>query len=607
MKLEGRKNKFLENCLLIHGNKYNYSKVDYKTNKNNVIIICSEHGEFEQSPDKHINRKQGCPKCAGVKLKTLEEFINKSKLIHGDKYDYSKVNYINNISKVIIICPIHGEFEQQPKSHLHGSGCPKCVGKNKSMSDIINEFKLIHGDKYDYSKVNYINPIEKLIIICIEHGEFLQTYNTHKNGHGCPMCFGNNKSNKIDFINKANKIHNEKYHYNNVEYINNYTKVNISCPTHGEFKQSPDRHLQGSGCPKCKGLKISKFKTKTPEEFICEAKLIHNNKYNYSLVNYIGCKEYITIICPEHGEFNQWPDSHLQGCGCPKCGIKYNISESQLKYFIKSLNIEFIENSRDIIKPLELDIFIPDKNIAIEFNGLYWHSELFKDNNYHLNKTNECNKKNIKLIHIFEDEWVYKKDIVKSRLKNILGLTENKIYGRKCIIKEVNIKDSSVFLNNNHIQGSVKSSINIGLYYNNELVSLMCFNKPRLGIGSSYDGYELSRFCNKLNTNVIGGASKLLKYFENNYQPKEIKSYADLRWSDGGLYNTLGFELSHTNKSNYWYIVNNKREYRFNYRKSILEKQGFDVSNKTEHQIMLDRKIYRVYDCGTISYKKTTT
>jgi hypothetical protein len=153
------------------------------------------------------------------------------------------------------------------------------------------------------------------------------------------------------------------------------------------------------------------------------------------------------------------------------------------------------------------------------------------------------------------------------------------------------------------LQGSTNSSIKLGLYYDDELVSVMLFNKPRLGIGVDYDGYELTRFCNKLNTNVIGGADKLLKYFIKTYQPKQIISYADRRWSHGELYQKLGFEETHINKPNYWYIIGKIRKHRFGFRKDFLKKQGFDTKNKTEHEIMLERKIYRIYDCGTITYK----
>lgn len=251
-----------------------------------------------------------------------------------------------------------------------------------------------------------------------------------------------------------------------------------------------------------------------------------------------------------------------------------------------------------------LDIFIPELKVGFEMNGMYWHSEFFKYTNYHLDKTLGCNEKGVRLIHIFEDEWIFNNEITKSRIKNILGLTTNKIYARKTTLKEIDSTESNAFLVANHLQGKVNASVRLGLFYENELVSVMLFNKPRLGIGGKYDGYELSRFASKLNTNVIGGANKLLKYFEKTYEPKQIISYADIRWSDGDLYRKLGFVETHRNPPNYSYTLNQKRKHRFGFRKSILEKEGFDTKNKTEHQIMLDRKIYRIYDCGTISFKK---
>ena len=589
---------------LTHGNKYDYSLVDYSTTKTKVKIICPKHGEFEQTPEKHIGRKQGCPNCSLTKKLTHEEFIVKSKSIHGDKYNYSLCDYKNANSNVTIICPEHGEFKQLAKLHMSGSNCPMCYGRNKNNTDVINDLIKIHGDKYNYSLVDYKSEKNLIKIICKEHGVFKQTYNTHKKGHGCPKCVGRNKTNE-EFINEAKKIHDNRYDYSLVNYKLSTNKFKIICNLHGEFEQTPNNHLNGNGCPKCKGLIISDKKTKTTDEFINEAKIIHGDKYDYSLVNYIGCKNYIEIKCNEHGVFEQWPDSHLQGNGCPKCGLSYDKSENEVKEFIKSVNPNIIENSRKIISPLELDIYIPSHKLAIEYNGLYWHSELHKPSNYHLNKTELCEKQGIQLIHIFEDEWLIKKDIVKSRLINILGLTPNKIYGRKTKIRKISSKDSKEFLDNNHIQGSTNSSIKLGLYYNDELVSVMVFNKPRLGIGNYYDGYELTRFCNKLNTNVIGGADKLLKYFIKTYNPKQIISYADRRWSQGDLYTKLGFQETHMNKPNYWYIINNNRKHRFGFRKHILKKQGFDVENKTEHEIMLDRKIYRMYDCGTITYKKT--
>ena len=344
-------------------------------------------------------------------------------------------------------------------------------------------------------------------------------------------------------------------------------------------------------------------KRNTKEAFIKKAQNIHKNNYNYSKVNYVRHDEDVIIICPKHGEFKQRPDTHLHGGGCSKCTVLISKQETELVSFIESLGVNFETSNREILNGKEIDIYIPSHNIAIEYNGLYWHSEKFIDKNYHLDKTQMCEDKGIQLTHIFEDEWLNKSHIVKSMLRNKLGLSKNKIYGRKTEIKVVKTKDKGLFLDNNHIQGRVGSTVNLGLYYEDELVSIMTFNKPRLGIGSSFDGYELSRFCNKLDTNVLGGASKLLKHFIKTHQPKEIRSYADRVISNGSLYETLGFELSHVNKPNYWYVIGGWRKHRFNFRKELLKKQGFDTENKTEHQIMLERNIYRIYGCGTLSYR----
>ncbi len=537
-----------------------------------------------------------------MKKKTSQEFITEAKEIHGDKYDYTLVDYINNMKKVKIICKIHGVFEQAPSKHLLGQSCPECSRKNlsdtqrKSSLSFISEAKEIHGDKYDYTLVDYINYKNKVKIICPTHGIFEQSPSNHLSGKGCLYCGGTSGMDKTLFILKAKEIHGDKYDYTNVDYVNSHTKVKIICPTHGIFEQSPNNHLsKKQGCYKCLN------KIHDNDSFIRVSSLIHNNKYDYSLVQYNGITKKVKIICDIHGQFNQRCDSHKNGFGCPSCGNSISNDEKDVAYFIESLGIKIEENNRTILNGKELDIYIPSHNLAIEYNGLYWHSEEYVSSDYHLNKTIECENKGVKLIHIFEDEWIHKQDIVKSRLSNILGLTSNKIYGRKTEIREVSPKDSKLFLDKNHIQGNVNSSIKLGLYYNDELVSLMTIGKGRIMMGGDSNQYELLRFCNKLNTTVIGGADKLLKYFINTYNPKEIISYADRRWSQGDLYKKLGFNFIHDSKSNYFYIINKKREYRFKYRKDVLVKEGFDPS-KSEHQIMLDRGLYRIYDCGNKKY-----
>jgi len=541
-----------------------------------------------------------------MKKKTSKEFILSAKKIHGDRYDYSLVEYFKNDSMIKIICPIHGVFEQTPSKHVNAKqNCPKCsttILHNKQRKNIdvfISDAKKVHGDVYDYSIVNYINSKTKIKIICREHGIFEQIPSNHLNGRGCLYCGGTSKMDTNMFILKAKEIHDNKYDYSLVKYDTSHDKIKIICPEHGVFEQTPNNHIsKQQGCFKC----LEKiYDTKTFNTF---CSFVHNNKYDYSFVDYNKITDKVKIICPIHGEFEQRCDSHRNGNGCAKCsnnGVSNN--EKEVTNFIKSLNIDMIENNKSILNGKELDIYIPSKKIAVEFNGLYWHSEEYLNNDYHLNKTNECEQLGIQLVHIFEDEWVHKQDIVKSRIRNILGMTNYKIYGRKTEIKEVSSKETKIFLNKNHLQGNVNSKIKLGLYYNDELVSIMTFGKLRkiMGHNSSEGLYELVRFCNKLNTNVIGGADKLLKHFIKTYKPIEIISYADRRWSLGDLYEKLGFKFIYDTIPNYYYILNKKREYRFKFRKDILVKQGFD-ENESEHSIMLTRGIYRIYDSGNKRY-----
>ena len=257
---------------------------------------------------------------------TKEEFVKKAKKIHGDKYDYSKVEYKSNKEKICIVCieDGHGEFYQTPNTHLSGSGCPKCksiaVGNRRrsSTEKFIKTVSELHNGKYDYSKVEYKNNTTKVCIICPEHGEFYQTPAVHLKGCGCTKCAGNIKLTSDDFIYKATKIHGDKYDYSKVVYKNSTAKVCIVCPEHGEFYQIANSHLQGSGCSKCiKNIKL------TTESFIKRSIEVQGDKYDYSKVDYKNYTTPVEIFCKVHGYFSQKPINHLQGCGCPKCNYGF--------------------------------------------------------------------------------------------------------------------------------------------------------------------------------------------------------------------------------------------------------------------------------------------
>lgn len=344
---------------------------------------------------------------------------------------------------------------------------------------------------------------------------------------------------------------------------------------------------------------------------IVQEKIAEKYKLKYSHINILNVSlKKLQIKCDNCGEtfiiskslFNHKNSDN--SVLCPICNPPtLSTKEIEILNFIRNnYDFEIVSNEKKILSPYELDIYLPELKLAFEYNGIYWHNELNKENDYHLNKTEECEKQGIQLVHIWEDDWLYKQEIVKSIILNKLCKTNNKIYARNCEIKEINdINLIKNFLEANHIQGYINSKIKIGLFYKKELVCLMTFNtivgKKRINKGE----YELLRFCNKLNTNVIGGASKLFKYVIDKYKPKEITTYVDRSYSQGKLYEILGFSFSGKTQPNYFYVLNRKRYHRFNYRKSVLVKNGFD-SNQTEHEIMLNRKIYRIYDAGNLRY-----
>lgn len=348
-------------------------------------------------------------------------------------------------------------------------------------------------------------------------------------------------------------------------------------------------------------------------EFFKDTKKVH---YEYEVL-----KKTVAMLCKELDTYPDYITEHLRKQGI-ELRIEHCTSETQkeISEFVESLGVEIEINNRNQLvskrtnRSKEIDIFIPSLRIGIEFNGVYHHSEEFCDKNYHLDKTKLAESNNIHLIHIFSDDWLYKQEIVKRRLTQILGKANSKISARKCNVRELSSFETNTFLENYHIQGTVKSSVKLGLFFENKLVACMNFGKPRNHretIIYAPDHYELLRFCSS--ENVVGGASKLFTYFVRNYNPSRVLSYADRHWTSSikkNIYDTLGFIKTSDGQLNYWYVIDDHRKHRFEFRKSELKRklQNFD-SNLTEHQNMLNNGYYRIYGCGSLRYEweKPTT
>lgn len=364
---------------------------------------------------------------------TTEAFIEKAAKKHENKYDYSKVEYVNAATKVRIICPKHGEFLQTPAMHLYGNGCPKCKAEKqgnmyrKTNEQFIKEAKTVHRKKYDYSKVEYKGTHTKVCIICPIHGEFWQTPRRHLEGDGCPKCYGNAKLTTEEFIKRAKNVHGDKYDYSKAEYSNCNTKVCIICPKHGEFWQSPSAHIRlKNKCPKCSHQSYKH----TKESFIEQAKKIHGDKYDYSKVEYNKNQTKVCIICPIHGEFYQRPNSHMRGEGCPKCNESH--LEREMDSILKEMKLEFerekcfswLKNNDG--NNLKLDFYIPKYNLAIECQGLqhyvaaktmggYKGLKRRKENDK--SKKKLCCEHNIHIIYYGEKETITNKNDFLNEIK----------------------------------------------------------------------------------------------------------------------------------------------------------------------------------------------
>jgi hypothetical protein len=366
-----------------------------------------------------------------------EEYLCKANKVHSNKYNYSNTIFIGYKKAINVLCENkeHGLFEfiVNARNHIrHAQGCPKCVFLNR-VGQVLNQFKIIHGDRYDYSLMDFKKSNEKVSIICKEHGIFKQKPSSHVMGQGCSKCGRRVCANKIsytkeEFIQKANIFHNNKFNYDNVVYINGTTKVDIRCQVHGLFKISPSIHLYGIGCRKCAIELATIRKTDDLNSFIKKSKNTHGDKYDYSFVESknFNINKVIKIICPNHGFYFQKAQNHMVKNGCPSCNE--STGEKEIYKYLNKKNITYIREKKfdDCFNKIKLrfDFYLPDFNICIEYDGMQHFKpikffggkesfeKLLKNDKI---KTEYCLKKGIKLIRISYTE----KDIKKILDENI--------------------------------------------------------------------------------------------------------------------------------------------------------------------------------------------
>lgn len=371
---------FIEHAMKKHNGKYSYEKTVVVDRNKPVIITCPEHGDFLQTPRDHIGGR-GCHECAKrgareAKQKDTAYFINKAKKIHGDKYDYSKVKYTKAKEKVTIICPIHGEFQQSPCTHLGGAGCPHCKAELRkerakwTEEDFMKLAKEKYADSIDFSKTKFVSSSTPTTFICKKHNlEFSRTPSQLIYKYGCPKC-GKERIGQVykksyqQFLEEAKAVHGDEYTYYEDSYTKGSGKVKMKCNKCGNvFEQGVYLHINGGGCPQCYGNVPY-----TNESFIEKANGIHHGEYDYSQVKYVNSHTPIDIICPKHGVFQQKPYRHLVGQGCPEC--QQSRLEASIKYPLQDFSIDYeMEKSFPELGTYRYDYYIPSKKILIECQG----------------------------------------------------------------------------------------------------------------------------------------------------------------------------------------------------------------------------------------------
>lgn len=485
--------------------------------------------------------------------------------------------------------------------------CAEHINSDKIYTlDYIKE-KNIHNYTILDIDNEYIVGTTYITLHCEKHNHtYKQQVKNFIDGMKCQKCYHEDKLPLITFDtwkNKCNIAHNYKYDYSKVEYTDTSSNVTIICPEHGLFIQNAGVHSRGHGCKKCSFNGIYK-----QDYFLNKAKNIHNNKYNYSKVNYTGARNPVTINCPIHGNFTQIAYYHLAGNGCPTCGIENTTYKSKAEYeiieFLEKHNIKCIHSNRQL--GFEIDILLPEFNIGIEYNGIYWHSSNNKNDDakfsiQHLFKTEICEDNNIQLFHMLDIEW--NNPIQKEIWKSMLLVNCNKatrIYARNTIIKEISSSQAKEFFNNTHLQGFCGASYYIGLFYNNELVSALSIRKPRFNKKSQL---EIIRMSSKLNTVVVGGMSKMISFIHNIHPNATIISYANRRWSKGNVYKQSNFILTGINSPCYFYTNGKNLWHRTSFTKSKLKDKlkTFDPA-LTEVENMYNNNYRRIWDCGHYRY-----
>ncbi len=505
----------------------------------------------------------------------------------------------------------------------------------KTMAQIVATFPAQVRERYDFSGATYAGALTPIRgIVCYKHGGFQQySAQLRKDGAGCPKC-GDEKrvqSRRMipaEFVARAEALHGDRFDYGKTHYVNMVTKVIVTCRQHGDFTISPIKLVhEGQGCPTCGAAMRGVRKTainpgaaaaevsiaKHAKTYIAKATKVHGDLYDYSATVYRGAKHKVTIGCAKHGPFEQLAEHHIKrGYGCPRCGQKSAPEDAIAAYL--SIFTEVVQRDRTIIAPKELDIYLPEHKLAVEFCGMYWHSHGDKEDERknklrHAEKHKLCAEEGIRLITIYETEWQDSPQTIKRLLRNAIGKAKGSLMARKCELKKPTVHEARAFYDKYHPQGGAGSGEHYGLYWKGELVACMRFNfgNNDRGAGASNRVWTLGRYATRVS--VAGAASRLFKAFLTEHDYPEVKSFSDNRLFGGTMYQQLGFTLEAEVPPDYqvWSQKLGLRPKPHYQRRAIparLRDHGLsdrfnpETDARTEAEMTYLMGARRIYDCG---------
>ena len=447
----------------------------------------------------------------------------------------------------------------------------------KSFSEVVAKF---HPDvlaRYDFSRAVYHGALSRVTgITCPNHGEFSQyPAQLRKNGAGCPACGdlvrrAKRRSAPDEVLRQAAARHKGFYTYDRAVYVNSTTKFMVTCPLHGDFSVAPNNHISGGkGCPTCGAAKrgvranVGSAARKTANTKLAKfaaafenhARGVHGDAYDYSLVAYKGQQTKVEIVCKKHGAFWQTPEKHTKRAhGCPECSHHRSKGEAAIAKFMATFG-PLRERVRDVVPPKELDIYAPWARVAVEYCGEYWHASASvederKDRNRHLDKYRDCEAAGIRLLTVYESEWLARPFAIRRLIRNALGKARGKVMARKCEVVTVGGAEAAAFYDRHHPQGGAGWGVNYGLRYKGKLVACMRFGFGANDRGAGADRqWTLTRYATRLA--VAGGASRLFAAFVADHKPDNVKSFSDSRYFTGAMYEKLGFALEEQTDPDY--------------------------------------------------------